>query len=199
MNYLWVYSSYLHSRKARLKWYKAKHQFLQDPNKGIWGMIVDDWWLRSQQGRVGFHHSLEIAYLENLSQPSESAFFFSSWFYTFPSLCFFLSFWLTNTSLISSCLFISFCHRSLTYEFTCSSRIFSSSEMLGSSHQTKLHQSGSCSWTAEPWVVSYKKEQPGSGQSPCLFWCWCELTTSGNLRCWKLLTQILHICLCTLL
>lgn len=126
-------------------------------------------------------------------------FFFSSWFYTFPSLCFFLSFWLTNTSSISSCLFISFCHRSLTYEFTCSSRIFSSSEMLGSSHQTKLHQSGSCSWTAEPWVVSCKKEQPGSGQSPCLFWCWCELTASGNLHCWKLLTQILHICLCTLL
>lgn len=60
-------SSYLHSRKARLKWYKAKHQFLQDPNKGIWGMIVDDWWLRSQQRHVGFHHSLEIAYLENLS------------------------------------------------------------------------------------------------------------------------------------
>lgn len=45
----------------------------------------------------------------------------------------------------------------------------------------------------KPWAGSCKRDQPGFGYYPWLFWCWCERTASRNSHSWKLLTQILHI------
>lgn len=43
MNYLWVYSSYLHRRKGRLKWYKAKQSISSRPKQRH--LRNDCWWL----------------------------------------------------------------------------------------------------------------------------------------------------------
>lgn len=152
---------------------------------------MTDGWRVSREALASITHWNGLIF-KTWANPPTLLFFFSSWCYTFSSLCFFWSFWLTSTSSIITSVFV-LCFL-LLHGFSLWIHLQFNDIFFFRNAESKSPR-----WASPDWALLMDSWNPGlaKGSSQALVnthvCSGADVTASRNSHSWKLLAQVLHI------